>query len=430
MAEIEIDCPHCNQHIECDESYRGMQINCPTCKQLFLIPQAEQSVSPPPPVAPVIQIRRTQSPVNMAAAREAEIETDTPALWNPVAAGCLGLGLICYGFGLVDFAGIVFGYDITGVSWSPIVAAVVGSTLLSSGRKLNKNGKPISTGVVIAAFVVVGLLSVSSIIYCASNGNKSASITDLEADVKTNIQDYFNKNHITVEGTQIDSLSLVHENGNKYKGILTARTGSRTETAEVDVTYDGKKLIWKILPTTPSLTSDNPPESPQTVQINQSQQQFAPASAQPEVVQSDWNRQEVDAAKNGNIAVAVQKMLANPQLRNQATAQNPQMVAKTVYKYLGQVVKFTGNVGVVQDYPAGSDNAIAGNESSDIVIETSDGTIVEMFCMKSTGSMQIGDVVNLYGYPVGILDVPNRLGGNNVHLILVGNDYDNRRGAR
>jgi hypothetical protein len=32
--------------------------------------------------------------------------------------------------------------------------------------------------------------------------------------------------------------------------------------------------------------------------------------------------------------------------------------------------------------------------------------------------------VNLYGYPTGIMDVPNRLGGNDVHLILVGNDYD------
>jgi phage FluMu protein Com len=38
MTEIEIDCPHCSQHIQCDEGYRGMEINCPTCKQLFLIP--------------------------------------------------------------------------------------------------------------------------------------------------------------------------------------------------------------------------------------------------------------------------------------------------------------------------------------------------------------------------------------------------------
>jgi len=48
MTEIEMDCPHCGQHIQCDEGYRGMQINCPTCKQLFLIPTVQNN---PPTLA-------------------------------------------------------------------------------------------------------------------------------------------------------------------------------------------------------------------------------------------------------------------------------------------------------------------------------------------------------------------------------------------
>jgi len=41
------------------------------------------------------------------------------------------LGVVCYGFAIVDFAGMFFGYDLTGVSWSPIAAVVLGSWLAS-----------------------------------------------------------------------------------------------------------------------------------------------------------------------------------------------------------------------------------------------------------------------------------------------------------
>ena len=43
------------------------------------------------------------------------------------------LGFLCIGFGVIDFAGTFFGYDLTGVSWSPIVAGVVGGALMSIG---------------------------------------------------------------------------------------------------------------------------------------------------------------------------------------------------------------------------------------------------------------------------------------------------------
>jgi hypothetical protein len=43
MSEIKIDCPHCTQHIQCDESYGGKQINCPQCQQAFVVPQVLQA---------------------------------------------------------------------------------------------------------------------------------------------------------------------------------------------------------------------------------------------------------------------------------------------------------------------------------------------------------------------------------------------------
>ena len=43
-------------------------------------------------------------------------------------------GILCYVFAVIDFAGMFFGYDLTGVSWSPIVAGLVGSVLVGSAK--------------------------------------------------------------------------------------------------------------------------------------------------------------------------------------------------------------------------------------------------------------------------------------------------------
>ena len=43
------------------------------------------------------------------------------------------LGYLCIAFGVIDFAGMFFGYDLTGVGWSPIVAGFVGSALIKFG---------------------------------------------------------------------------------------------------------------------------------------------------------------------------------------------------------------------------------------------------------------------------------------------------------
>jgi hypothetical protein len=38
MPEIKISCSHCGQHIQCDESFRGMEVSCPTCQKSFFVP--------------------------------------------------------------------------------------------------------------------------------------------------------------------------------------------------------------------------------------------------------------------------------------------------------------------------------------------------------------------------------------------------------
>lgn len=47
------------------------------------------------------------------------------------------LGFLCYAFAVIDFAGMFLGYDLTGVSWSPIVAGVIGSVFISAAQSRN-----------------------------------------------------------------------------------------------------------------------------------------------------------------------------------------------------------------------------------------------------------------------------------------------------
>jgi hypothetical protein len=38
MSDFKFSCPHCEQHLLCDERLGGKQIQCPACKHLIVIP--------------------------------------------------------------------------------------------------------------------------------------------------------------------------------------------------------------------------------------------------------------------------------------------------------------------------------------------------------------------------------------------------------
>jgi hypothetical protein len=40
MSEFKFACPHCQQHLACDEQFSGRQIQCPGCNHLIKIPPA------------------------------------------------------------------------------------------------------------------------------------------------------------------------------------------------------------------------------------------------------------------------------------------------------------------------------------------------------------------------------------------------------
>jgi hypothetical protein len=38
MSDFKFECPHCSQHLQCDEQLSGRQILCPKCQHLIRIP--------------------------------------------------------------------------------------------------------------------------------------------------------------------------------------------------------------------------------------------------------------------------------------------------------------------------------------------------------------------------------------------------------
>jgi hypothetical protein len=40
------------------------------------------------------------------------------------------IGVLCFVFGIIDFAGMFFEYDLTGTAYSPLAAALIGSFFL------------------------------------------------------------------------------------------------------------------------------------------------------------------------------------------------------------------------------------------------------------------------------------------------------------
>lgn len=44
MSEFKFSCPHCDQHLQCDERLGGKQIQCPACNHLIVIPASPAQV--------------------------------------------------------------------------------------------------------------------------------------------------------------------------------------------------------------------------------------------------------------------------------------------------------------------------------------------------------------------------------------------------
>ncbi len=140
-----------------------------------------------------------------------------------------------------------------------------------------------------------------------------------------------------------------------------------------------------------------------------------------------WNTVDINAETNGNLLVAAEV------LRDQSPAEVMQAADSTVlpatafkspWKFYGKPLAFTGVVGIAQAYPPGSDisQIFGGGEVAELVLVATDGsTIIDFLLLGDSGDLNVGDMVTVYGYVVGQVEVQNKMGGQTTQLMMVGN---------
>jgi len=140
----------------------------------------------------------------------------------------------------------------------------------------------------------------------------------------------------------------------------------------------------------------------------------------------EWDKSDINIQNNGNVPVAINHLKQAGDLKSIAKDAVPGDVFKKPWDFYGQVVKLTGEVGLVQDYPPDSEitKMMGGKESSEIVLVTEDLTFVDFLISGNSGNVQVGDTVTVYGYPCGQAAVTNKMGGQTNQLVLVGNAFD------
>lgn len=166
------------------------------------------------------------------------------------------------------------------------------------------------------------------------------------------------------------------------------------------------------------------PSSSQTVASPQPPASQSPAQSPPQHKQPSWNTQDVNIETNGNLLVAAEvlKGLSAEDLKKQAQEVKAADVMKAPWKYYGKVVKLSGHVGIAQEYPPGSDVSMAfgGGDIGEIVLVSEDSTFIDYLNVGSTGDVNVGDSVVVYGLPVGHVEAENKLGGKTTELVIVG----------
>lgn len=158
-------------------------------------------------------------------------------------------------------------------------------------------------------------------------------------------------------------------------------------------------------------TSALPKEGTEEVNVSEKEPSFKQESSD-----LNWNKSEPDALQNGNVQLAVDLVKEMSPLSTGEVAY-PIEVVKSPWNFYGKTLSFTGIVQDVTDFPPGSEDI----RTADVLIQTTDGTLVEFFSTVSSGDIQTGNEVTLTGFPAGRMEVDNALGGTYTHLIMVTN---------
>jgi flagellar motor protein MotB len=141
------------------------------------------------------------------------------------------------------------------------------------------------------------------------------------------------------------------------------------------------------------------------------------------ILNPNWNTKDMYGDTNGNIELAARILNSVEDDFSQNAEWLPAgEVLKAPWKYYGQVVSFSGTIGLVQDYPPNHQfSKLLGGSASQIVLSADDGTNVNYFMPFSSDGLQVGQSLIIFGFPVGLVEVDNQFGGMTTQLMMVGN---------
>lgn len=97
----------------------------------------------------------------------------------------------------------------------------------------------------IAIAVTIAVLAIGGAVYWFFFTDDT---DDVAANVKGNMQSYFNSNpEVSKYNITVKDVALVEASGNEYNGIATLRTarGGEDHKVPITVTWDGKNGIWQ-----------------------------------------------------------------------------------------------------------------------------------------------------------------------------------------
>ena len=138
-----------------------------------------------------------------------------------------------------------------------------------------------------------------------------------------------------------------------------------------------------------------------------------------------WNTSEPNVGKNGNFSIALNALRVAGNTEQGAMDCIPKDVLKRPWDYYGKIIKISGKVGLVQDYPPSSSESISmSGPTAQIVVLCNDGTTVYDLVSGNSGTMRIGNTISVYGFPIGTEDVTNKLGKVTTGLVMVGNKFN------
>jgi hypothetical protein len=137
-----------------------------------------------------------------------------------------------------------------------------------------------------------------------------------------------------------------------------------------------------------------------------------------------WNKSDINAKVNGNISKAldVVEFITTDYSKQNYEVISAQDVMKTPWDYYGKIIKFSGKVGIIQSYPG--DDEVTRTE---VVFMTDDGTYIDYLNANTefvtedvVKHINKHDQVTVYGFPTGIIEGTNQMGGISRELALVG----------